>query len=127
MAKFASQNFLDGGLNYLKTNGTKQLLIKAYTAGDSYATVVANAVAEVAMASGDYTLSGASGAERVLTTATKTSTATAGSGATPNLHFAFTNGTSEVIYVTDETTDNVVSAGNTINWPSLTYTSGQPT
>lgn len=74
MAKFASPNFLDGGLSYLKT-----------------------------------------------------STATAGSGATPNLHIAFTNGTSEVIYVTDETTDTVVSAGNTINWPALTYTSGQPT
>lgn len=127
MAKFASPNFLDGGLSYLKTTGTKMVLIKAYTAGDSYATVVSNAVGEVTMASGDYTLSGASGAARVLTTATKTSTATAGSGATPNLHIAVTNGTSEVIYVTDETTDTVVSAGNTINWPALTYTSGQPT
>lgn len=128
MAKFASPNFLDGGLGYLKTNGSKMLLLKAYTAGDSYATVTGNAIASANMASGDYTLAGASGAARTLTTAAgKNGVASADSGASPDLHIAFTNGSSEVIYVTDETSNQVVTSGNTVNFPQLTYTSNQPT
>lgn len=128
MAKFASPNFLDGGLSYLKTNGSKMLLLKAYTAGDSYATVTGNAIASANMASGDYTLAGAAGAARTLTTAAgKNGVASASSGASPDLHIAFTNGASEVIYVTDETSNQVVTSGNTVNFPQLTYTSNQPT
>lgn len=127
MAKFVSPDVLDSGLNYIKTNASKMLLIKAYTVSDSYATVIGNSVGEVAMVSGDYTLS-SSGLNRVLTiTSGKTATASAGSGATPNLHLAFTNGSSEVIWVTDETSDQVITSGNTINFPALTYTSNQPT
>jgi len=127
MAKFVSPNVLDSGLNYIKTNASKMLLIKAYTVSDSYATVIGNSVGEVAMVSGDYTLS-SSGLSRILTIASgKTATASVGSGATPNLHLAFTNGSSEVIWVTDETSDQVITSGNTINFPALTYTSNQPT
>jgi hypothetical protein len=104
------------------------VLLKAYTAGDNYATVSSNIIATVAMASGDYTLSGAAGAPRVLTTASgKSATASAGSGAGPNLHIGFTDGTANVIWVTDETSDQVVTSGNTVNFPVLTYTSNQPT
>lgn len=125
MAKFAHSDVLDGGLNAIKNGATKMLLIKAYTAGDSYATVVSNIVAEVTMVSGDYTLS-SSGSNRLVTTATKSATASAGSGASPNLHFAFTDGASKVLWVTDETTDQVVTAGNTVNFPALTYQNNQP-
>ena len=127
MAKWASAAFLDGGLNYLKANATKQLLIDEYSAGDSYATVTGNKLAEANMASGDYTLS-SSGSNRVLTTASgKSGTATAGALAGSNLHIAFTNGANEVIYVTDETSDQAITIGNTVNFPALTYTSNQPT
>lgn len=126
MAKFSSPNFLDGGLNYLKNTATKLLLIKAYAVGDSYATVTGNKLAEVTMASGDFTLSSSS-LSRLVTTAAKSGAATASSGASPNLHFAFTDGTGEVIWVTDETSDQVITAGNTVNIPALTYTVNQPT
>ena len=126
MAKFSSPNFLDGGLNYLKNNATKLMLIKAYTVGDSYATVTGNMLAEATVASGDFTLS-SSGLSRLVTCAAKSATASASSGASPNLHFAFTDGVSEVIYVTDETTDQVITAGNTVNFPALPYTNLQPT
>ena len=127
MSKWVSSNVLDSGLNYIKNNATKMLLIKAYAAADSYATVVGNSVGEATMTSTDFVLS-SSASNRVLTTAAgKTATASAGSGATPNLHLAFTNGSSEVIWVTDETSDQVITAGNTINFPQLTYTSNQPT
>lgn len=127
MAKFVHADVLDGGLNGIKTVATKMMLIKAYTAGDSYATVTGNLLAEATMASGDYTLS-SSGNNRVLTTATgKSATATAGSGAGPDLHIAFTDGAAKVLWVTDETTDQVITSGNTVNFPQLTYTSNQPT
>lgn len=127
MAKWVRSGVLDNGLNDIKTNATKMLLIKAYSAGDSYATVAGNIVAEVTMTGTDYTL-GSSGLNRTLTTASgKSGTATANSGASPNLHFAFTDGSANVIWVTDETSDQVVTSGNTVNFPQLVYTSNQPT
>jgi hypothetical protein len=63
-----------------------------------------------------------------MTSATKSATASANSGATPNLHIAFVDTVnSKVLWVTDETSDQVVTSGNTVNFPALTYTSGQPT
>jgi hypothetical protein len=129
MAKWVDSDVLDLGINRIKTNANKQILLKAYTAGDSYATVNGtNNIAEVAMATGDYTL-GASGSNRTLTTTAKSGvTATANSGASPNLHLAFVDTTnSKVLWVTDETSDQVVTSGNTVNFPAVVYTSNQPT
>jgi hypothetical protein len=127
MAKYAHVDVLDGGLNAIKNNSLRMLLLKTYAAGDSYATVSGNAICTVAMAGDDFTLSGADGAARVLTTAAKSGTATASSGTAPDLHIAFTDNTGRVLWVTDETSDQIVTSGNTINFPSLTYTSSQPT
>lgn len=127
MAKYVHADVLDGGLNAIQNGAIRMLLIKSYTpVTDNYATVVANAICTVTMASGDYSIAGADGASRVLTIAAKSGTASADSGATPDLHIAFTDGTSKVLLVTDETTDQVVTNGNTVNFPSLTYTSAQP-
>lgn len=127
MAKWAHSDVLDGGLNAIRNNATRMILIKAYTAGDSYAAVAANAVCTITMASGDYTLSGSANNPRVCTTGAKSGTASANSGATPDLHIAFTDNVSKVLWVTDETSDQVVTSGNTVNFPALTYTSNQPT
>lgn len=128
MAKWVRSGVLDNGLNDIKNNATAMVLLKAYTAGDSYATVASNIIATVTMVSGDYTLSSSS-SNRVLTVAAgKSATASAGSGASPNLHVGFTDGSANVIWVTDETSDQVITSGNTINFPSnITYTSNQPT
>ena len=126
MAKYAHADVLDGGLNAIKSNSLRMLLLKAYTIGDNYTTVTGNAICTVAMASDDFTLSGADGAARVLTTAAKSGTATAGSGAAPDLHIAFTDNASRVLWVTDETSDQVITSGNMVAFPPLTYTSSQP-
>lgn len=128
MAKWVNADVLDNGINNIKTNANKQVLLKAYTAGDAYATVNAtNNIGEVAMASGDYTLA-AAGSNRTLTTAAgKSATASANSGAGPDLHIAFVDTVaSKVLWVTDETSNQVVTAGNTVNFPSLVYTAQQP-
>lgn len=129
MAKWASQQFLDGGFTAFKANVNKMVLLKAYTAGDSYATVNAtNNIAEVAMVTGDFPLSNGASGSRVMTVAAKNGvTATADSGASPDLHIAFVDTVNSVVYwVTDETSNQVVTNGNTVNFPSLTYTKTQP-
>lgn len=125
MAKWVSSAVLDGGLNAIKNGALKQILVSTYGVGDSYATVIANRLAEVAMASTDFTLA-SSGLSRTLTTAAgKSATSTASSVGT-DLHIAFTDGTANVLWVTDETTNAAFTSPQTINFPSVVYTSPQP-
>ena len=128
MAKYAHQQVLDNGLNYIKTNCNKVALISSYTVGASYATVNAAILAEAAMTSTDFTL-GSSGNNRTLTSAAGKSDASANAtGGSATNHIAFLNTTgSEVLWVTEETTGQVVTVGNPVNFPSLVYTSQQPT
>jgi len=128
MAKWVHPDEMDNGLSAIKTNANAQWLLKAYAAADSYATCSGNMIAEVAMASGDYTLADGASSSRTLTTASgKTdSAANANSGATPNLHIAFVDTVnSKVLWVTDETTDQVITAGNPVTFPSVVLTRNQ--
>jgi hypothetical protein len=128
MAKWVNTSVLDGGLNVVKNSATKMLLIKNYTAGDSYATVTGNSVAAATMASTDFTLAGTSA--RTLTTATKSATATGaalGTGNGQDHHIAFTDGSATVLWVTDETGEAANASGDTINFPSVVLTVNQPT
>lgn len=134
MAKWASASLLDGGSDLLRTlAGTagriKQHVIKAYSAGDSYATVVTtNSCGSVDMVAGDFVQSGGAGAARTTTIGAKAITLGANSGAAPNLHIALVDSVSSaVLLVTDETSDQVLTSGNTFNAPAWTYSVGQPT
>lgn len=127
MAKWANADVLDNGPNYIKTNCNKQALISSYTAGASYATVNAAILAEVTMATGDFTL-GTSGSDRTLTTAAgkQDSSANASGGSASN-HLAFVDTiNSKVLWVTEETSGQAVTAGNPVTFPSLVYTAKQP-
>lgn len=126
MAKHVHADVLDGGLNAIKNAAVKMLLISAYAAGDSYATVTGNKLAEATVAAGDFTLASA-GNNRTLTSATKTANATASAAGTPDLHIAFTDGAAKVLWVTDETSNQAITSGNPVDFPALVYTSNQPT
>lgn len=124
MAKYAHADVLDGGLNAIKNNAIRMLLLKAYAAGDSFAVVAGNTICTVTVASGDFTASGADIAPRILTTGAKSGTA---SGSGTSAAIAFTDNVSKVLWVTSESSAQAVTSGNTVNFPSLTYTSNQPT
>ena len=128
MAKFAHANVLDNGLNYIKNNCNKVALISSYSVGESYATVVAKILAEATMTSTDFTLA-SSGNNRTLTSAAgKQDTSANATGGSATNHIAYLNTVgSEVLWVTEETSGQVVTAGNPVNFPSLVYTSNQPT
>lgn len=129
MAKWTHPDAIDGGLAYIKANANVMHVIKAYAAADSYATVVGNSCGNASMSSSDYTLGNGASSSRTLTTASgKTATASAGSGATPNLHYAFVDSVnSKVLHVTDEPTDQVITSGNPITFGVTTITASQPT
>lgn len=128
MTKWVHTDVHDNGLNAIKNNCNKLALISTYAANDSYATVNGNILAEVTMASGDFTLAGASGAARTCTSASgkQDASANASGGGAP-MHFAFVDTVnSKVLWVTEETSDQTITAGNPVNFPSLVYTSNQP-
>jgi len=126
MAKYAHPDVLDQGINFIKTNCNKIAVISAYTFGDSYSTVNAAILAEATMTSTDFTL-GTSGNDRTLTSATgKSDTSANATGAASHIAFVDT-ANSKVLWVTEETSSQVITAGNQVNFPSLVYTSKQPT
>lgn len=128
MAKWVHSDVLDNGLNQIKNNCDKLVAIITYAAADSYATVMTagNIVAEAAMAGADFTL-GSSGSNRTLTSAAGKQDASANNTGDPT-HLAFVDTVnSKVLWVTDETSAQTVTAGNPVNFPSLVYTAQQPT
>jgi hypothetical protein len=128
MAKWDHADVLDAALNYIKANATVLHVVKAYSPGDAYATVVANSVCSVAVASADFTLADAAAAARSMATAAKNVSGTAASGPAPDLHFAFVNAAaSKVLWVTDETSNAVIAIGNPVSIPALLRTQTQPT
>jgi hypothetical protein len=128
MTKWVHADVLDNGLNYIKTNCNKLAAISAYTANDSYSTVNAAILAEATMSSADFTL-GSSGSNRTLTTASGKSDSSANAtGGGANTHLAFVDTVnSKVLWVTEETSDQTITSGNPVNFPSLVYTANQPT
>lgn len=131
MSRYASAAMLDNGPQYLKDNCDKVILVDAFTS--TYATANTTAkVAEASLVTGDFAIAGADGAARVLTaTLTGKAGGNAIIGVNPgtNMHLVFVKtGTSEVIMVTEESSDQVITIGNPITFNSNpTYTSGQPT
>lgn len=126
MAKYAHPDVLDNGLAYIKTNCDKMAVTSAYTFGDSYITVDGNILASVTMSSTDFTL-GTSGNNRTLTSASGKSDSSADdTGAASHIVFVDTIN-SKVLWVTEETSGQTITTGNAVNFPSLVYTSQQPT
>ena len=125
MTKWAHADVLDNGPAYIKTNCDKVCVVSAYTAGDSYATVTAAILAEATLTSTDFTLA-SSGNDRTLTTATgKQDTSANATGAASHIAFVDTVN-SKVLWVTEETSGQTITASNPVTFPSLVYTAKQP-
>jgi hypothetical protein len=128
MAKWAHADVLDNGPAYIRTNCTKIAAISTYTAGDSFATVNGNLLAEATLTSANFTL-GTSGSNRTCTFGAGVTDASANaSGGGATTHFAFLDvAGSKVLWVTEETSDQAIVAANPVAFPSLVYTAQQPT
>jgi len=123
--KHAHTDLLDNGPAHMKANVNRIALISAYAKNDSYATVAGRILAQIATTAAEFTLASV-GDDRVCTSPAKQANATATVAAGNDLHFAFLTSDNRVLYVTDETSDMAVTAGNGINFPALPYTSKYP-
>ena len=131
MPAWSSNTIDDNGLALFATRAATagrivQHIFGPYTEGDSYATVLTNSKADMAMVAADFTLS-SSGQNRVLTVAAKSSVTADANATSVDLHTALVDTvTSEVLYVTDSADINLAS-GNTYNVGSWTITNTDPT
>lgn len=125
MAKFASTVIQDAPLLAIKNGAIRMRLLKAYTYGDSFATMMSNVVSSVVMAPGDFTIA-SSGNNRTLTVAAKSVAASAIGGAGDH-HVCLDNNVDTVYLVTDETGEAAVAVNDTNNFPSWVFTSPAPT
>jgi hypothetical protein len=132
MAKFTHTDVLDQGPQHIITlagtaSQVKQHLVSAYTATDSYATVVTNSLGVVDMVAGDFTLAAYSTTGRKMTVGAKSSVTATASSATPNLHLVLVDSVgSTVLLATDETTDQAITAPNPVDLPTWDYNLPQP-
>ena len=127
MAKYHHPSVLDSGLTLIKTNTQRVALIKNYAVGDAYATVTGNIIAVATTVSADFTLADQGTLGRKVTSTAKAPVATVTSLVTDDLHFALLNDTnSQVLAVTDESSNQIVTVGNTVNIPALVFNFNQP-
>lgn len=125
MATWFATAALDAELNHIKTSATSIRLLDTYSPGDNFATVSSNTIGTASITGTDFSGPTASGNNRVLTFSGKDGTAT-GNSSVGALHIAITSG-SDVLAVTDETSDQPITNGNPIVFPSFTMTANQPT
>lgn len=116
----------DGILKFIRDNAAKIVLVKAYTPGDSFATVMGNSLGEAAMGAADFALSTPAAGVRRLTFNGKTGQASKTVAAGNDLVFVFVSANA-VLWQTDETTNMAVTENNPITFPQLVYNVGQPT
>lgn len=124
------QDVLDNGLSELN-NVDKVLVLKGYTRGDSYATVdgAGVKVAEDTVSPGDKSIATLDTWDRHWLCNAKAGLTTLISTVqgTDDLHVAYVDTTtSRVLFVTDEITNQTITAGNPIDVPGGEYRSRQP-
>ena len=129
MPKFASKNALDNGLKYISFNSDILFVTQTYALGDTYEDIENNQLINVFLSDDDFTITDGAGESRVLVTTPgrQAQLLKPGVSGGVDMHFCFCNGTThEVIWVTDESSDALISYGSIIIIPSLNYTSAQP-
>lgn len=115
MAKYANDSFMDAALDYIKNNCDKMVVCS--TQPTTYTEANATyALADVAMASGDFTHANGDTSGRKTTVAAKSAVPVDASGDAQHIALLKTTG-SVLLYVTTCTTQALTS-GNTVNVPA---------
>lgn len=117
----------DYGLTKIKNTCNKIIVTDGVPNINDYAATVALKCAEVAVASGDFTIAN-NGAGRKVSHAAKEGSATATTNGANDLHIAYldTNG-SKVLAITDETSNQPLTSGNPVVFPALELKFNAPT
>ena len=114
MAKFIHDDVLDAALNVIKTNANIMTVCNAQPTTRAEA-ITTYALADVAMATGDFTLANGDTNGRKITVAAKNGVTVDVTGTA--LYVAICDGTRLLLVTT--CTSQVITAGNTINIPTF--------
>lgn len=124
MAKSVSTAVLDLALNQLKNNSNKQTVCSAQptTYAEANATFM---LANVAMASGDYTLAAGDTSGRKVTMSAKSAISVTNSGTAT--HVAIINSTGSTLDLVTTCTSQAISTGGTVDIPAWKWEINLPT
>jgi len=122
MSKFAPDATLDAMLDYIAGSN---VMVACSSQPSVYGDLAAAALADVAMASGDFTKANGDVSGRKLTMGAKNSVSVDSSGTATHVALADT-ATSTLRYVTT-CTSQALTSGNTVNFPAWKIEVGDPT
>jgi len=122
MAKSVHNDFLDGALNILKNNANIMTACSAEPTTRTEA-ITTYALADVAMAPGDFTVADGDTNGRKVTVAAKSAVPVDASGTAT--HIALCDGTRLLMVTT--CTSQVLTSGNTVNFPAFDDEIADPT
>jgi hypothetical protein len=136
MAKSFDNSIFDSGLNTVinaAAAGTLRLVLNSQApATRAEAATLYDGTAgkyrltdEVSVASGDVSIADRTGGGREITVAAKSGTAAATIAAGSDLHYSLYDGTT-LLYVSDETSDQALTSGNPVNFPSFKFGFSDP-
>jgi hypothetical protein len=124
MAKWTSDTVMDGALNIVKNGAIAMHVCTTIDASPTRAEVIAASLANVAMASTDYTLAaGATAISRKFTTAAKNGVAVTATGTAVNV--CLIDATN--VYDVTDCTSQALTLGNTVNIPAWAHELSAPT
>lgn len=124
MARYLHPNAIDNGPEYIKTNIAAVWLVPDYTTAMSRAAADSAKLAAESMTGTDAVLSD-QGTGRRLTLASKSGNATATAAGPHDLHYVYVSAT-EILFATDETTDQAITSGNPHTFSAVTLDYPQP-
>lgn len=129
MATYHGFDILDAGLALIKADAEEIWLLDDYAVSDDYAAVLANKIASVTITNTDFTGPVADATyNRKLTFDGKAGGTASANSVTGALHMAIVDVTgTSVLWVTDETTDQAITSGNPVTFPSFSCFMNQPT
>jgi len=125
MAKSVNNtDILDVALNVIKNNANKMVVCSSQptTYAEANATFM---LANVAMASGDFTLAAGDTSGRKITSGAKTGISITNSGTAQ--HVAWIDSTNSKLYVVTTCTSQAINTGGTVDVPAWKYEINQPT
>lgn len=123
--KYIHPDVLDNGLTHLRANASRALLLPDYTAGMTYAQVVASALMTLSIQSTDFVISD-QGTGRKIVFGGATGTALKSIDAGSPLHVVLTDGVSRILLVDNESSRVAVVAGESYTLPVITYVNPLP-
>lgn len=120
---------MDQLLESIRTGVNEIRLLETYTQGDDWSTVNGNTISTVAVTTGNFDTPQDAGtlARRLTFTGASDPSSANGSTGSPNLHIALVDsGSTKTVAVTNETSNQPITQGNPITYPSFFLQVSQP-